>query len=481
MRWGAESMPQRAPTRKGHAGAKSAPTNHNSEKINPRSFIIIGAGLSGLSAAHLLSQKNEPKEPWDVTVLEAEKWTGGRVYSYSFPETPGLVCELGGEWIGDDHHSIIDLCKTFHLETIPHRFDFFFFEKGRRSTQYRAGDWPFPKSALQQFNLLKKQTLHWGKKQKAILDKKDWWTILRDRGFDEHDLLRRDLMDSTDFGETIRNTGGYSAAAEYFESDSNDEMDMKIVGGNIKLVRALEKSIRGQDGRILTSHHVTAIEQSESQPGVTVRTASGETFRARYCICTVPARTLTKIAFHPTLPDLQWDAAKQLQYCRIMKTAILCETRFWMEHKDTRFSCFSDATSDFVFDATLGQPGTPGILCSYAIGDKADDLYGYPQQALIAKLETDLKAIFPNRPVHIIDIKRQAWQHNKLTEGAYAFYRPGQWFTVRKILARRFKNVLFAGEHIADEQGFMDGAIDTGQTAARELIRHFKKTRRAKK
>jgi monoamine oxidase len=477
-------MPRSPSTTKHRKGTKRTSIAAGDISANPRSCIVIGAGLSGLSAAHALTKGNTPKKLWDVTVLEAQSFTGGRVYSYSFPEEPDLVCELGGEWIGDDHDAIIKLCKDFKLQTIPHRFDFFFFEKSNRSKQYRAGDSPFHAATQKQFNHLLKQTHVWGKAKKKALDKKDWWTLLRDLGFRENDLLRRDLMDSTDFGESIRHTGGYSAASEYSDSDRFDEMDMKIVGGNHKLVDALEQAIRLQNGRILTSHHVTEIKQTKSPRRVVVRTADGKTFCAHYCICTVPARTLTKIDFSPKLPDKHWDSAKQLQYCRIMKTAILCETRFWMEHKDTRFSCFSDSTSDFIFDATLGQPGRlggAGILCSYAIGDKADDLSSYPDEALIEKLEHDLKAIFPNKPVRILRIKRQPWQHNKLTEGAYAFYRPGQWFTVREILAARFENVLFAGEHIAEEQGFMDGAIDTGQDAAGELMHHFKKPRQKKK
>jgi len=172
--------------------------------------------------------------------------------------------------------------------------------------------------------------------------------------------------------------------------------------------------------------------------------------------------------------------AKRLQYCRIMKTAILCETRFWKRNQITKFSCFSDATSDFIFDATLGQTGDRGILCSYAIGDKADDLDGYLLPALKTKLEDDLKCIFPDAPVHILNVQKQAWQRNPLIEGAYAFYRPGQWFTVRGVLARPFKNVHFAGEHLADEQGFMDGAIDSGQDAARKVI-HESRVRRQTK
>jgi monoamine oxidase len=68
-----------------------------------------------------------------------------------------------------------------------------------------------------------------------------------------------------------------------------------------------------------------------------------------------------------------------------------------------------------------------------------------------------------------IKAKRQAWQDDKFYFGAYAFYRPGQWFTIRPILQRPHRKVLFAGEHIADEQGFMEGAVVTGRDAADNL------------
>jgi len=35
--------------------------------------------------------------------------------------------------------------------------------------------------------------------------------------------------------------------------------------------------------------------------------------------------------------------------------------------------------------------------------------------------------------------------------------------------------VYFAGEHIAEEQGFMDGAIDSGEEAARLVMDAYKK------
>ena len=160
--------------------------------MNPKSCIVIGAGLSGLAAAYLLA-----KHKWEVTVLEAQPFTNGRVYSFSFKQAPGLVCELGGEWIGKDHHAMIALCEELKLKTIPHRFDFFFFERGRRSRRiYKAGTSPFSPRAKAAYKKLKQQNEHWSPAEQEILDKKDWWTILRDRGYSERDLLHRDLMDS---------------------------------------------------------------------------------------------------------------------------------------------------------------------------------------------------------------------------------------------------------------------------------------------
>jgi len=67
-------------------------------------------------------------------------------------------------------------------------------------------------------------------------------------------------------------------------------------------------------------------------------------------------------------------------------------------------------------------------------------------------------------------IRQQAWQQDPFTGGAYACYRPGQWFTVRPALSRPFERVFFAGEHIADWQGFMEGAVVTGQAAADAVL-----------
>ena len=86
-------------------------------------------------------------------------------------------------------------------------------------------------------------------------------------------------------------------------------------------------------------------------------------------------------------------------------------------------------------------------------------------------LEDMVKVTKPEKPDEIkaINAHPQAWQKVPWIGGAYAFYRPGQWFKVRPILQRAHGRVLFAGEHLADLQGFMEGAVNTGEAAADQL------------
>ncbi len=435
-----------------------------------RNCIVIGGGLSGLCAADELVRHRD--WAWNVTVLEGRERLGGRVHSHRFQEASSLVCELGGEWIGLDHDHMRRLCKRFKLDLDWHRYDFSFLERGAIAASFKAGASPFSAPANAAFNTLKQQAAKWNIAQKKLLDRKDWWTILRDRGFSHEELLRRDLMDSTDFGESIRHAGGYSAGAEYFASNPYDEMDKHIRGGNILLVKALAKFVIQQGGQILTDRHVIQVRQNGK--GVVVKTDTGEEFSAAFCICTVPSRTLTKIHFDHPLPNPQWDAAKQLQYARIQKTVLLFENRFWKQGKGKAgFSCFTEGSSDYIFDATLAQHGTQGILCSYAIGDKADDLASSTTESLRSRIEQDLRLIFPEALVASSAIERYAWQRDEYTEGAYALYRPGQWFDLWEQLVPPHGRIFFAGEHLADDQGFMEGAADTGVDAAKDVVQAF--------
>ena len=99
------------------------------------SCIVVGAGFAGLTAAYRLTAAG-----WKVTVLEARNRIGGRVWSYRFPQAPELVCEMGGEWIGNDHKKIIALAKELNVPLEPHAYRVWLLQRGQ---MHAPGAWDF--------------------------------------------------------------------------------------------------------------------------------------------------------------------------------------------------------------------------------------------------------------------------------------------------------------------------------------------------
>lgn len=426
-----------------------------------RSAVIIGAGFAGLAAAYKLKSAG-----WNVTVLEARDRIGGRVFSHKFAGTD-LICELGAEWVGESHERIKSLCHDFNIPLQKHQFEDYLLRDGH---VYRPGEWGFSSQAKAAFEKLIKGYDKLTPLQRRKLDRYDWWTYLEKIGFNEDDLRLRDLMDSTDFGESIRHVSAFGALAEYAESSPNNEMDYKMTGGNSRLIEEFAKRIGPESIRLDLSVDTVLqrrgnVRVMANHTGVPGSHAFDLTVDA--VICTVPINSLLKIKFDPPLPTAQLEAAEKLTYARICKNSVLYDERFW---KAENFSMVSDVTSHYYFHSTQNQRGKQGILTSYAIGEKADVLASQSDQRRMRIITNDLVDFDKAAPKLASGIASYAWQRDQISDGAYALYKPGQWFGIRPILQRPHGKVFFAGEHLADWQGFMEGAIETGEAAAASLI-----------
>jgi len=424
------------------------------------SCIVIGAGFAGLSAAYRLSQAG-----WKVTVLEARDRPGGRTWSYRFPQAPELVCEMGGEWIGKHQDHIRGLCSELNVRLEPHAYRLWVLQAGQLK---RPGEWQFSPAAHAAWNKFLAQWKTENAEQKAKMDQYDWWAWLRKIGFPEKDLQLREMIDSTDIGESTRSASALTEAESYAEENylsptETDEMDFHVVGGNTNLVNAVISRLSA--GTVHLNSPVVSI--TERLGTVTVATAK-EKFVADACVFAAPSSVIPSIRFDPPLPPAQSAAAEELEYGRIIKTQILCHNRFWGA---ADFSLFSDETSQQYFHTTQGQIGPNGILCSYAVGDRADVLAAQTDARRQEIVTNDLVAAFPDAATSVFATYAKAWQDDPYVHGAYAVYHPGQWPRVRQDLHRAHGKVLFAGEHLsADSQGFMDGAIETGSDAAKALL-----------
>jgi monoamine oxidase len=397
-------------------------------------------------------------------VLEARDRIGGRVFSHKFAGTD-LVCELGAEWVGESHERIKALCHDFNIPLQKHQFEDYLLRDGRVS---RPGEWGFSPNAKAAFEKLITGYEKLTPLAKTKLDKYDWWTYLEKIGFNGDDLRLRDLMDSTDFGESIRHVSAFAALAEYAESSPKNEMDYKMTGGNSRLAEEFAKRIGPEHIRLSTPARWVMQKRRGVIIGTGMPRGGTLVIDGDAVICTVPINSLLKIKFDPPLPPAQRDAAERLTYARICKNSVLYDERFW---KDENFSMVSDVTSHFYFHSTQSQPGRQGILTSYAVGEKADVLASQSDNRRMRVITNDLIDFDKDAPKLARGIASYAWQRDQFTDGAYALYKPGQWFGIRPILARPHGKVLFAGEHIADWQGFMEGAIETGEAAAESLMK----------
>jgi monoamine oxidase len=424
------------------------------------SCVVVGAGLAGLTAAYRLN-----KAGWKVTLVEARDRPGGRAWSYRFPQAPELVCEMGGEWIGKDQHHILDLCKELNVQLEPHVFRLWLLIAGQMK---KPGDWQFSETARAAFKKFAEAYKHYGPEDYRRLDNYDWYAWLRKIGFTPEDLRIREIIDSTDIGESARAASAFVEAgsyvgADYMNPDDTDEMDFHVLGGNTKLVEAIVAKLPA--GSVHLNSPVVSVVQRSGV--VTVSTAQ-EKFTADTCVFAAPSSVIPSIQFDPPLLAAKARAAEELEYCRIIKTQVLCSERFWPAGN---FALMSDETSHEYFHTTQGQAGPRGILCSYAVGDKADVLASQTEARRQQIVTEDLLYVSPLAEKAVMATYAKAWQRDPWVHGAYAIYHPGQWFTLRPLLHQPHGKVLFAGEHLSeDSQGFMDGAVGTGNDAARALL-----------
>jgi monoamine oxidase len=417
--------------------------------------IILGAGLAGLSAALKLK-----KTGFEVIVLEARERIGGRVFTKVVDEKENLTMELGAEWVGESHERIKSFCEEFKLKLNDHRFEEHLFIGGKYNP-YKS--WAYEKEWNEKFKSVLDNYRNMSEENKKVLDQMDWWRYLVNNGITEKDLTIRELIDSTDFGESIRVVSADMAAAEYAESSPANEMDYKIEGGNSRLTEELAKRIGLED--IKTGHKAIVVLQKDNMVKVTCE--NGAIFTGDKLICTLPVFAINKIKWEPEFPIEKQRALQSLQYARIMKNGLLFNERFWKEEK---FSLITDMPGHYFFHTTQSQKSSKGILTSYTVGDKAQMLNSMTR---INCTQFTLQSF----PSDFGDIKSQYiksypyyWGNDAFSMGAYAIYGKGQWYTIRPILKKSFENIHFAGEHLADWQGFMEGAINSGEDTADEII-----------
>lgn len=106
---------------------------------------------------------------------------------------------------------------------------------------------------------------------------------------------------------------------------------------------------------------------------------------------------------------------------------------------------------------------------TYASGDAGLAAAGVRDPERIDLTAEQLNRVYPGSQALRGDATSIAWSNSPLNRGAYSAWAPGQVNDFWTALRRPHGAIHFAGEHTAIQCGYMEGALESGLKAARQI------------
>ncbi|MCU0327812.1 MAG: FAD-dependent oxidoreductase [Chitinophagales bacterium] len=395
----------------------------NSPKLNGKSVIIVGAGISGLAAAKKLYENG-----FEVMVLEAQDKVGGRLRTN---RSLGFAFDEGASWIhGVNGNPITTLAqqagmtsiKTDDDSLIAYDFD------GTEITEQR-----FNQIETEYNNVIKTlknsgslnlsfeelfSNLHNDKVSNRL-----WKFFLSTYlTFDTGDL---NLLSSINYDEG-ENLGG----DEHIATNGYDTIPNYLAKGiNIKLNQRVTQ-VNYLSDKVIVTHN-------------------GSESKADYVIVTVPLGVLKKnlIEFSPELPPFKKEAIQKVGINCVNKFLVTFDRIFW---DDEQYIAYTPEIRDkFNYFVNLNKinPNLKALM-TFAYADYARLTESKSDAEIISEIMTHLKAIYGNSIPNPTNLLRTKWNSNEFSYGSYSF-------TAKETEIKHFQNlgqhllkkVFFAGEH----------------------------------
>ena len=461
----------------------SSPLTKKTIQCLNKKVIILGAGLAGLSSAYELAGKQH-----EVLLLEARNRVGGRIETLRLPSSERLFAEAGACFVCQDHQWTMSYMKELLLdknlvpfknpgEELPVRYytggklsqslpekspigamlgKYIFGKDGKLLTELMGPikpddpNWPPPSlkdvSFLDFINSLSPSSFD-ADKGSLLPMFVPWWGEL-----DTVSALavRRDAV-----------TVLYRNAPWYTLQDGMESFPEEFA-------RRLSKI---QTVKLETNARVVGIESSNSAVTVTYEQAGKrKTQSADHVICAVPFTTLRKIAVRPDFSPQKRQIIQNLPNNSVARVFLQFEKRVW-HPKTNNATTFTDLKIGNLIDSTHTQPGTRGILSVYTAGANARAIQAMDERDRISYVLKEMDKIYPGITTHFKGIgASKCWDEDEWALGAYVRFTPGQLHAFsRKDIIRSEGRMHFAGDQTSPWPGWMQGALESGHRAAREI------------
>lgn len=438
--------------------------------------VVIGAGLSGLTAAwklHLAGRR--------VLVLDAADRIGGRLLRQSIA---GVPVDGGGAWIGPQQKQVTALVRELGLALRPT------YTSGQTVTLLdgvrRAGRGPVPPIpvtamadaavAIARLEVMARLLPRGQARYDAV-------TVGQWAAHHVHTHGARTLIDATVGATTgsaseelsllallrlIRSAGSF----HQLSGIRGAAQDARLVGGAVALCERLSTRLGGDQVRL----RAAAVAITQDADNVHISVPGRSTLTARRAVVAVDPATCARIDFGPGLPAGRAANHRLLTMGSGIKFHLAYSTPFWRESGLNGQAIADDGFTRLLFDATPADDG-PGVLVGF-LGDftgtsarHSDLMAAGRAEARAQRVAADVTALLGAHSGAALEYIEQDWRTQPYLSGCVAGERPGVLTATGDGGATPFGRVHWAGAESAVRwRGYMDGAVDAGMRAATEVL-----------
>ena len=456
---------------------------------------VVGAGLAGLTCAYRLQQAG-----YNADVYEAHpSRVGGRCWTIRDFADNGLIAEHGGELIDQGHTAMRHLSQElgFTLDNLlqaqPKGTEEFYYVNGAK--------YPYSQLVVDLNDIYQK--LH---KDVSAASYPTLWNNYTQPGWElDHMSIIQWLDETVPNGGSKSNLGrvldiaynieygaecseqsalnllyllGYSGQGQFrVFGPSNEKYHVK--GGNEQVAKELGRRL---GGRIKPNHVLTAIKQSSGgsftltfQEGATTRTSTVD-----HVVLAIPFSMLRSVDYKRAgFEPLKLTAIRELAMGTNSKLNVEFKDRFWYGAGNNG-SSFADTGYQSTWEVSRAQNGGAGkgILVDYTGGKIGASFGTGTPESRAQQFISQLQPLFPKTKIIEHWTGRATldfWTAYPWTKGSYSYWKVGQYTKFSGIEKERQGNGHFAGEHTSqDFQGYLNGAVETGERAAGEILGDLK-------
>jgi monoamine oxidase len=438
--------------------------------------VIVGAGLAGLRAADLLRRAGRR-----ILVLEARSNPGGRVRTIRSPLSEGLYGDAGPIRIAGVHKTVIALVKELGLRLVP------FEPLGGASLINVHGVSASTPASLEQIT----KTMGLKPEERGLTDRAllDHYVgklpeQMANAAPDSASYAAQEPYDRLTWPEWLRSRGASPGAITLMTlgGDSKEVSALyilrqyallgqatqfyKIRGGMDMLPRALASALGA-----VVKYGAAVVRVERLARGLRVdylENSKKASVTASRMILAVPLPTLRQIEMRPRLSRQKEQMIDGIRYFPATRFLLESRQRFWTA-SGLSGAARTDAPAE-MWDCTYDLRGARGVLGATVGGALDREMADLTDQACVAR-GTDIAAqAFPGIRANLERGIAQRWTREPWSRGAFVAFKPGQMTAMLPDLARPEGPIHFAGEHTSSWMTWMEGALLSGERAAREIM-----------